>query len=109
MKGQVAATAVAAAASKPFHKSLLVWPARQLERIPWHGARDATGQLLLRRMPASSEQGFLCLLRHFTHHQVSGVLVPDEAVVEAKKQKHHCVLCHHFKYELLYMILKSFA
>lgn len=58
MKGQVTAIAVAAAASKPLHKTLLVWPLRQQEWEPWHGAWDATGQLLLTQMTASSEQGF---------------------------------------------------
>lgn len=71
MKGQVRATAVAAVALKPLHKTLLVWNSSRSNEAAGAGAlASALGtplrQLLLSPMTASSEQGFpVCLSYDF--------------------------------------------
>lgn len=72
MKGQVRATAVAAVALKPLHKTLLVWNSGSSSEAAGAGALALVlgrplRQLLLSGRTASSEQGFsVCLLHRFT-------------------------------------------
>jgi hypothetical protein len=89
MKGQVRATAVAAVALKPLHKTLLVWNSGSSSVAAGAGALALVlgrplRQLLLKREDSQLRTGLLCLAYRFASHQVSGqvTLVPDETVVE---------------------------